>query len=174
MLFHLVVQLLSQGAFGYLLPIISFVLAWIETWLLDFKVLPQEAEDENSESQSHEFVRRSLAVTPTPPSRSVLSVFQDICPSWTPQSERLSCIRVQFLTDSSTLHRSLWQVCGLSLTLTPKKQPHTSASGVNQCIFSNCSLIFLFCIFVSLSRSDSDEELDDKHDPEKGLIQQLT
>nr|XP_057927970.1 STARD3 N-terminal-like protein isoform X2 [Doryrhamphus excisus] len=40
-------KLLSQGAFGYLLPIISFVLAWIETWLLDFKVLPQEAEDEN-------------------------------------------------------------------------------------------------------------------------------
>ncbi|KAG7234214.1 hypothetical protein INR49_005491 [Caranx melampygus] len=30
-------KLLSQGAFGYLLPIISFVLAWIETWLLDFK-----------------------------------------------------------------------------------------------------------------------------------------
>ncbi|KAM8838253.1 STARD3 N-terminal-like protein isoform 1-T1 [Synchiropus picturatus] len=40
-------KLLSQGAFGYLLPIISFVLAWIETWLLDFKVLPQEAEEEN-------------------------------------------------------------------------------------------------------------------------------
>lgn len=40
-------KLLSQGAFGYLLPIISFVLAWIETWLLDFKVLPQEAEDES-------------------------------------------------------------------------------------------------------------------------------
>ncbi|XP_062338301.1 STARD3 N-terminal-like protein [Osmerus eperlanus] len=40
-------KLLSQGAFGYLLPIISFVLAWLETWLLDFKVLPQEAEDEN-------------------------------------------------------------------------------------------------------------------------------
>ncbi|XP_034744502.1 STARD3 N-terminal-like protein [Etheostoma cragini] len=40
-------KLLSQGAFGYLLPIISFVLAWIETWLLDFKVLPQENEDEN-------------------------------------------------------------------------------------------------------------------------------
>ncbi|XP_038859566.1 STARD3 N-terminal-like protein isoform X1 [Salvelinus namaycush] len=40
-------KLLSQGAFGYLLPIISFVLAWIETWLLDFKVLPQEADDEN-------------------------------------------------------------------------------------------------------------------------------
>lgn len=42
------VQLLTQGAFGYLLPIISFVLAWIETWLLDFKVLPQENEDETS------------------------------------------------------------------------------------------------------------------------------
>uniref|UniRef100_A0A3Q4HXJ9 STARD3 N-terminal like n=1 Tax=Neolamprologus brichardi TaxID=32507 RepID=A0A3Q4HXJ9_NEOBR len=41
------IALLSQGAFGYLLPIISFVLAWIETWLLDFKVLPQEIEDEN-------------------------------------------------------------------------------------------------------------------------------
>ncbi|XP_057713663.1 STARD3 N-terminal-like protein [Corythoichthys intestinalis] len=40
-------KLLSQGAFGYLLPIISFVLAWMETWLLDFKVLPQEMEDEN-------------------------------------------------------------------------------------------------------------------------------
>ncbi|KAM4604895.1 STARD3 N-terminal-like protein [Polymixia lowei] len=40
-------KLLSQGAFGYLLPIISFVVAWIETWLLDFKVLPQEAEEEN-------------------------------------------------------------------------------------------------------------------------------
>lgn len=42
------VQLLSQGAFGYLLPITSFILVWIETWLLDFKVLPQEAIDENS------------------------------------------------------------------------------------------------------------------------------
>ncbi|XP_019730524.1 STARD3 N-terminal-like protein [Hippocampus comes] len=40
-------KLLSQGAFGYLLPIVSFVLAWIETWLLDFKVLPQELDDEN-------------------------------------------------------------------------------------------------------------------------------
>ncbi|XP_028831214.1 STARD3 N-terminal-like protein [Denticeps clupeoides] len=40
-------KLLSQGAFGYLLPIISFVLAWIETWFLDFKVLPQEAGAEN-------------------------------------------------------------------------------------------------------------------------------
>ncbi|XP_046937152.1 stAR-related lipid transfer protein 3 isoform X2 [Lynx rufus] len=39
-------QLLSKGAFGYLLPIVSFVLAWLETWFLDFKVLPQEAEEE--------------------------------------------------------------------------------------------------------------------------------
>uniref|UniRef100_A0A8C5W3V2 MENTAL domain-containing protein n=1 Tax=Microcebus murinus TaxID=30608 RepID=A0A8C5W3V2_MICMU len=37
--------LFSQGAFGYVLPIISFILAWIETWFLDFKVLPQEAEE---------------------------------------------------------------------------------------------------------------------------------
>ncbi|XP_053739929.1 STARD3 N-terminal-like protein isoform X3 [Synchiropus splendidus] len=44
-------KLLSQGAFGYLLPIISFVLAWIETWLLDFKVLPQEAEEENNSDE---------------------------------------------------------------------------------------------------------------------------
>ncbi|XP_051990094.1 STARD3 N-terminal-like protein [Xyrauchen texanus] len=42
----IVSKLLSQGAFGYVLPIISFILAWIETWLLDFKVLPQEAGDE--------------------------------------------------------------------------------------------------------------------------------
>ncbi|XP_039081541.1 STARD3 N-terminal-like protein, partial [Hyaena hyaena] len=40
-------KLFSQGAFGYVLPIISFLLAWIETWFLDFKVLPQEAEEEN-------------------------------------------------------------------------------------------------------------------------------
>uniref|UniRef100_A0A8C5VMR0 MENTAL domain-containing protein n=1 Tax=Microcebus murinus TaxID=30608 RepID=A0A8C5VMR0_MICMU len=38
-------KLFSQGAFGYVLPIISFILAWIETWFLDFKVLPQEAEE---------------------------------------------------------------------------------------------------------------------------------
>lgn len=38
-------KLLSQGAFGYLLPISSFILAWLQTWLLDFKVLPQEAQD---------------------------------------------------------------------------------------------------------------------------------
>ncbi|XP_077169764.1 stAR-related lipid transfer protein 3 [Paroedura picta] len=39
-------HLLAKGAFGYLLPIVSFVLAWLETWFLDFKVLPQEAEEE--------------------------------------------------------------------------------------------------------------------------------
>ncbi|XP_070247775.1 stAR-related lipid transfer protein 3-like isoform X1 [Myotis yumanensis] len=39
-------ELLPKGAFGYLLPIASFVLAWLETWFLDFKVLPQEAEEE--------------------------------------------------------------------------------------------------------------------------------
>nr|XP_034985139.1 STARD3 N-terminal-like protein isoform X2 [Zootoca vivipara] len=41
------IALLTQGAFGYVLPIISFILAWIETWFLDFKVLPQEAEEGN-------------------------------------------------------------------------------------------------------------------------------
>uniref|UniRef100_A0A5F9CE74 STARD3 N-terminal like n=1 Tax=Oryctolagus cuniculus TaxID=9986 RepID=A0A5F9CE74_RABIT len=41
------IALFSQGAFGYVLPIISFILAWIETWFLDFKVLPQEAEEES-------------------------------------------------------------------------------------------------------------------------------
>lgn len=42
-------KLLSKGAFGYLLPIVSFVLAWLETWFLDFKVLPQEAEETRCE-----------------------------------------------------------------------------------------------------------------------------
>uniref|UniRef100_A0A2D4LS89 START domain-containing protein n=1 Tax=Micrurus spixii TaxID=129469 RepID=A0A2D4LS89_9SAUR len=41
-----VIALLTKGAFGYLLPIVSFVLAWLETWFLDFKVLPQEIEEE--------------------------------------------------------------------------------------------------------------------------------
>uniref|UniRef100_A0A7M4E307 StAR related lipid transfer domain containing 3 n=1 Tax=Crocodylus porosus TaxID=8502 RepID=A0A7M4E307_CROPO len=39
-------ELLVKGAFGYLLPIVSFVIAWLETWFLDFKVLTQEAEEE--------------------------------------------------------------------------------------------------------------------------------
>lgn len=54
------VQLLSQGAFGYLLPIISFILAWMETWLLDFKVLPQEAGDEISENQISNYSETSI------------------------------------------------------------------------------------------------------------------
>lgn len=43
-------QLLNQNAFGYVLPIASFVLAWLETWFLDFKVLTQEADEERGES----------------------------------------------------------------------------------------------------------------------------
>ncbi|KAM7387327.1 hypothetical protein PAMA_009787 [Pampus argenteus] len=34
--------------FGYVLPIVSFVVAWLETWFLDFKVLPQEADDDRA------------------------------------------------------------------------------------------------------------------------------
>ncbi|XP_034046784.1 stAR-related lipid transfer protein 3 isoform X1 [Thalassophryne amazonica] len=41
-------DLLSQNAFGYVLSITSFVVAWLETWFLDFKVLPQEADDERA------------------------------------------------------------------------------------------------------------------------------
>ncbi|KAJ8364520.1 hypothetical protein SKAU_G00133510 [Synaphobranchus kaupii] len=41
-------DLLSQNAFGYVLPITSFVVAWLETWFLDFKVLTQEAMDERA------------------------------------------------------------------------------------------------------------------------------
>ncbi|KAF3698596.1 STARD3 N-terminal-like protein [Channa argus] len=97
----IVSKLLSQGAFGYLLPIISFVLAWIETWLLDFKVLPQEAEDENR--------YRSLVVAAEGP---------------------------------------------------PLMNPGPMSEGQ----------------FYSPPESlaDSDEELDDKHDPEKGLLQKVT
>ena len=43
-------QLFNKNAFGYVLPITSFVVAWLETWFLDFKVLTQEAEDERGES----------------------------------------------------------------------------------------------------------------------------
>ncbi|XP_072105722.1 STARD3 N-terminal-like protein [Mobula birostris] len=42
------IQFQTRGAFGYVLPIVSFLLAWLETWFLDFKVLIQEAEDERS------------------------------------------------------------------------------------------------------------------------------
>ncbi|XP_012672308.2 stAR-related lipid transfer protein 3 [Clupea harengus] len=41
-------ELFNKNAFGYVLPITSFVVAWLETWFLDFKVLTQEAEDERA------------------------------------------------------------------------------------------------------------------------------
>ncbi|MBN3309823.1 stAR-related lipid transfer protein 3 isoform X2 [Amia ocellicauda] len=41
-------NLLSKNAFGYVLPITSFVVAWLETWFLDFKVLTQEAAEERA------------------------------------------------------------------------------------------------------------------------------
>ncbi|XP_062260726.1 STARD3 N-terminal-like protein [Platichthys flesus] len=94
-------KLLSQGAFGYLLPIVSFVLAWIETWLLDFKVLPQEAEDEN---------------------------------------------RYQSFVDAT------------------QRAPLLCAGPLSDGQFYS----------PPESVADSDEELDDKHDPEIGLIQQVT
>ncbi|KAM9322792.1 STARD3 N-terminal-like protein [Pholidichthys leucotaenia] len=59
-------KLLSQGAFGYLLPIISFVLAWIETWLLDFKVLPQEAEEEKRHQSIMDASTRTPLMGPGP------------------------------------------------------------------------------------------------------------
>ncbi|XP_056149307.1 STARD3 N-terminal-like protein [Lampris incognitus] len=59
-------NLLTQGAFGYLLPIISFVLAWIETWLLDFKVLPQEAEDETRYLSIVDTTERAPLIHPGP------------------------------------------------------------------------------------------------------------
>ncbi|KAF7644883.1 hypothetical protein LDENG_00214010 [Lucifuga dentata] len=59
-------KLLTQGAFGYLLPIISFVLAWIETWLLDFKVLPQEAEDQQRFQSIMDATERAPLMHPGP------------------------------------------------------------------------------------------------------------
>ncbi|KAM6954694.1 STARD3 N-terminal-like protein [Aplochiton taeniatus] len=59
-------KLLSQGAFGYLLPIVSFVLAWIETWLLDFKVLPQEAEDNHRYLSIIDDSERAVLIHPGP------------------------------------------------------------------------------------------------------------
>ncbi|MCJ8745973.1 hypothetical protein PDJAM_G00136470, partial [Pangasius djambal] len=41
-------DLLTENVFGYVLPIASFVVAWLETWFLDFKVLTQEAEEERA------------------------------------------------------------------------------------------------------------------------------
>uniref|UniRef100_A0A3Q2NX65 STARD3 N-terminal like n=1 Tax=Fundulus heteroclitus TaxID=8078 RepID=A0A3Q2NX65_FUNHE len=59
-------KLLSQGPLGYLLPIVSFVLAWLETWLLDFKVLPQEAEDENRYQSFVDAAERAPLMGPGP------------------------------------------------------------------------------------------------------------
>ncbi|KAM4728789.1 STARD3 N-terminal-like protein [Anableps anableps] len=94
-------KLLLQGAFGYLLPIVSFVLAWIETWLLDFKVLPQENEDENRYQSFVDAVERAPLIGPGPVSDG------------------------QFYSPPESL-------------------------------------------------ADSDEDLEDKHDPEKGLIQKVS
>ncbi|KAL4659292.1 stAR-related lipid transfer protein 3 [Arapaima gigas] len=41
-------KVLFQNAIGYILPISSFIVAWLETWFLDFKMLPQEAEEERA------------------------------------------------------------------------------------------------------------------------------
>ncbi|KAK3546153.1 hypothetical protein QTP70_024470 [Hemibagrus guttatus] len=59
-------KLLSQGAFGYLLPITSFILVWLETWLLDFKVLPQEAIDENRYLTIQSISERAPLMVPGP------------------------------------------------------------------------------------------------------------
>lgn len=66
-------QLLSQNAFGYVLPITSFVVAWLETWFLDFKVLTQEADDDRGESGRpgrRGRDRTTTRVTTFPPSSS--------------------------------------------------------------------------------------------------------
>ncbi|KAG8572505.1 hypothetical protein GDO81_012065 [Engystomops pustulosus] len=59
-------KLFSQGAFGYVLPIMSFILAWIEAWFLDFKVLPQEAEEENRRLMIQSVSERAALLPPGP------------------------------------------------------------------------------------------------------------
>ncbi|KAM4027387.1 STARD3 N-terminal-like protein isoform 1-T3 [Anomaloglossus baeobatrachus] len=59
-------KIFSQGAFGYVLPIMSFILAWIEAWFLDFKVLPQEAEEENRRLVIQSVSERAALLTPGP------------------------------------------------------------------------------------------------------------
>lgn len=54
-------QLLSHNVFGYVIPITSFVVAWLETWFLDFKVLPQEADDERGEAAIPPHMRERVA-----------------------------------------------------------------------------------------------------------------
>ncbi|XP_068092511.1 STARD3 N-terminal-like protein isoform X2 [Hyperolius riggenbachi] len=60
------VALFYQGAFGYVLPIMSFILAWIEAWFLDFKVLPQEAEEENRRLMIQTVSERAVLLPPGP------------------------------------------------------------------------------------------------------------
>ncbi|NWH71640.1 STAR3 protein, partial [Piaya cayana] len=57
-------ELLAKGAFGYLLPIVSFVIAWLETWFLDFKVLTQEAEEERWYLAAQAAASRGLLLYP--------------------------------------------------------------------------------------------------------------
>ncbi|XP_068092512.1 STARD3 N-terminal-like protein isoform X3 [Hyperolius riggenbachi] len=59
-------KLFYQGAFGYVLPIMSFILAWIEAWFLDFKVLPQEAEEENRRLMIQTVSERAVLLPPGP------------------------------------------------------------------------------------------------------------
>ncbi|KAG8429324.1 hypothetical protein GDO86_020513, partial [Hymenochirus boettgeri] len=58
--------LLSKGAFGYVLPIVSFVLAWLETWFLDFKVLTQESEEERKYLAAHAAIIHPPLLYPGP------------------------------------------------------------------------------------------------------------
>ncbi|XP_043920768.1 STARD3 N-terminal-like protein [Protopterus annectens] len=58
-------KITSQVPFGYLLPIMSFILAWIETWFLDFKVLPQELE-ENRYRLVQDASERDVLIRPGP------------------------------------------------------------------------------------------------------------
>lgn len=41
-LFLFFFQFSEKNALGYVLLIVSFSMAWVETWFLDFKVLPSE------------------------------------------------------------------------------------------------------------------------------------
>ncbi|XP_056376441.1 STARD3 N-terminal-like protein [Hyla sarda] len=59
-------KLFSQGAFGYVLPIMSFILSWIEVWFLDFKVLPQEAGEENRRLVIQSVSERAALLPPGP------------------------------------------------------------------------------------------------------------
>lgn len=59
-------KIISLGPFGYLLPIMSFILAWIETWFLDFKVLPQELDEENRVRLIRDASEQDVLIRPGP------------------------------------------------------------------------------------------------------------